>query len=236
MYRFLPTALLLLCAVLAAGCSDPGTADDGDPSDGDPGAPDAPVGESQIFPPLVHAGFDGASTFRVPVSMYLADGAAPVMWSIADPSLADITAVDPPAEFADFGESWAMVTTKAAGTTRIQATVSGETYTADLTITAYEQALVEAGRTRYSADAAGNAARQPCADCHLSTTGADHSPLTMSYYTDDTILTVVKTGSYPAAEGGYTLPLRHAWELTGDEEPGIVAFLRTLTPRGFAAP
>ena len=33
----------------------------------------------------------------------------------------------------------------------------------------------------------------------------------MSYYTDATILSVIKNGRYPEADGGYALSLLHEW-------------------------
>jgi mono/diheme cytochrome c family protein len=213
--------VLLLAGLFAAACGGGGGGGD----DGDDG-PLAPPGgdEPYVFPPEAHSGFDGTATFKVPLATNLKDPT----WEVENPALAAVTAVPAPPMFAEFGESWAMVTTKGAGTTKIVARAGDQRAETTLTIATYEAAKVTAGASRYTMGAAGAPA---CAGCHGLANGVDHSPLQLAYYADEDILAAITTGKYP---DGYELRgVQHAFMLAEGERAGIVPYLRSLPPRGF---
>jgi hypothetical protein len=227
-------SLITLSLVLVAACGsgsgpDPG----GGPSAGTPDAGSDPVpppdpGEDYVFPDVAHTGFDGTHAFKVPLSTNLTD----VTWTVGDESIADVTGVPAPAELAEYGETWAVVTTRKAGTTMVTATAGGKTVSAMLVVEAYDAASVTAGEGRYnSPDNPGATQRNACVSCHGLPNGVDHSPVQMAYFADDEILSAITTGMYP---DGYVLTgVNHAWNLTDGERKGIVPYLRSLPLKGF---
>ena len=240
----------LLAAAAACGTSDsgkPGTGGggggggsnggSGGGSNGGSGAGGVelpPANMDYLFPDVAYTGFDGTHVFKVPVSTNLTN----VTWKIDDATIADVAGVATPADYAEYGETWAMVTAKKAGTTKITGTSGAKTVTAMLVVTAYTAANVTAGDKRYNTpDNATAAQRNACAGCHKLANGVDHSPVALSSYKDDEILSAITTGAYPKeADGtpGYVLTgVNHAWNLTDAEKPGIVPYLRTLPSRGF---
>jgi len=236
----------LLAAAAACGASDsgkPGTGGSGSNGGGSGGSGNGsgggtggggvdlpPDNADYLFPDTAHTGFDGTHVFKVPVSTNLTN----VTWKVEDPTIADIAGVATPADYAEYGETWAMVTAKKAGTTKLTGTSGAKTVTAMLIVTAYTAANVTAGDKRYNTpDNATAAQRNACAGCHKLANGVDHSPVAMSSYTDDEILSAITTGAYPGPDGYKLMGVNHAWNLTDAEKPGIVPYLRTLPPRGF---
>jgi len=222
-------SLASLAVISAAACGGGGDDDPG--GGGDPGSgPIAPPdgAEDYLFPSEAHSGFDGTHTFLVPFSTNLTD----VTWSVADPDIASVAPAAAPEEYAEFGETWALVTTKKAGTTKIIAAAGGKQVEATLTVAPYDGAQVTAGEMRYvNPDDASGAQRNACASCHALANGVDHSPLALAFYDDESILAAITTGTYP---DGYVLRgVNHMWNLTDAERPGIVPYLRSLQPRGF---
>ena len=225
--------LLLASTVTLSGlvaCGSPGGG--AEPGDDDPGT-DEPLpvpdpSEDYVFPDTVHSGFDGTSTFKVPLSTNLTEA---VTWEVEDPSILDVTTVGAPPEYADFGETWAMVTTKKAGSTKVTAVSGTRKASATVVVEAYDSTAVAAGAARYTTDDPAGGQRVACISCHGLANGVDHSPLQMAYYADDEILSAITTGMYP---DGYTLRgVNHAWDVTDAERAGIVPYLRSLVPRGF---
>jgi len=233
-------SVLIMTSGACGGGSDSNTGSDTDAGAGGGGGGGGPGGVRPpnqgmdfVYPTTAYTGFDGTNTYKVPVGTNLTN----VTWTIDDPTFADIAAVAAPTgtEFSRFGGTWAMVTTRKAGTTKITATGGGKTVTAALVVTTYTTANLAVGDTRYNTPADATAAqRASCASCHKLANGADHSPLVLEWYKDDEILSAVTTGVYPAAAGGYVLQgVNHAWNLTDAEKLGIVPYLRALPPRGF---
>jgi len=180
-----------------------------------------------LFPDVAHTGFDGTHVFKVPLSTNLTN----VTWKIDDPAIASITPVATPALYAEYGETWAMVTAKKAGTTKVTATGGGKTVSSMLVVQAYTAANLAAGDKRYNTpDNPTAAQRNACAGCHKLANGADHSPVVLAAYDDDDVLPAITTGVY---QDGYQLMVTHTWNLTDAEKQGIMPYLRSLPPRGF---
>jgi hypothetical protein len=227
------TSLFAIAATACGGSGSPsGSGPDagtGGSTDGGGEIPPPPSDEDYIYPDTAHTGFDGMHTFKVPVSTNLT---GTVSWQIADPSIGDITPVATPPEYVDFGETWALVTTKKAGTTTVTATSGGKSVTGMLVVSAYAAADVSTGEKRYNMpDNPTGTQRNACVSCHGLANGVDHSPVAMAYYADDEIISVVTTGMFP---DGYVLQgVNHAWNFTDAEKQGIVPYLRALPPKGF---
>ena len=189
----------------------------------DPPEPEPPF----VFPLKAHSGFDGTHAFKVPLITNLEPD--PV-WTLADPSIGTLQAVQSPPEWEATGGSWALITTLKPGVTELSATVGTVTASTTLTVTAYTAADVAIGETRYREPADAGPNRVPCASCHEKEDGADHSPVRAAMYDDAGLLTIIKTGELA---GEITLRVPHKWDITAAEQKGIVAYLRSLPPRGF---
>jgi hypothetical protein len=212
-------ALSLMCAGVV-GCSseDP-------PSEHGPVRP--PDGD-YIFPQTGYTGFNGNNTFRLPLVTNLKN----VTWTIEDPSILYIDATNAPDRYKDFGESWAMATTLAAGTTKVTATDGTKTVSCTIVVLPYTVEQIAIGAKRYYNPDNGDAADRPsCASCHEALQGADHSPLELEFFDDADVTEAITDGKYP---DGYVLKnVDHRWNLTPDELTAMAPYLRTLAPRGF---
>jgi mono/diheme cytochrome c family protein len=234
---FRSSVLVALGLALAACGSDsgsPGGDGDGGPGGGDGGgepADAAPI-EHTLMPAVAHSGFDGVSSYKVPVYTTLEDAA----WDIGDQAVATIESVELPPDLepvlGTFGKSWAMITTASAGTTTFYASADGVDLEASLVVLAYDDAVVAVGDQRYNTPENPNDTdRIACQDCHGAEGGVDHTPLAMAYRDDAELLQIISESEYP--EGGMVLDGEHAWNLTEAEADGIVPYLRSLQPRGF---
>ncbi len=243
------SALPFAALVLAAGCGS-SSGDGGDAGIG-PDAEDLRHPESAVlYPPVVHAGFDGDHTFRVPVSTDLAfhtDGEP--SWSSGDGSILDVEGIDTPDGPLGARGIWAMITTTGSGTTTVSCTIGEYTVTATVIVADYDSSQVDIGDTRYHTDEGGD--RTSCSSCHEDGGGADHTPTEMAIHDDDALLMVATEGRYPdicetddgdactcdtegcEREPGYELALTHEWDFTESEADGIIPYLRSLPPSGF---
>ncbi len=215
--------------------------DDGASSTGDDGPATEPTDDLEmkdfLMPDLINTGFTGgAEVFKVPL---FTDLTGTLTWEVADPSLADVTPVDPPEDYVAAKNAeptkvpdiqFAMLTTKKAGSSKVLVKSAGKTAEAQLTVKTYTSAAYAVGQARYRTAADG--ARQPCAGCHEKPDGADHSPSWLALFDDDDVLSAIQTGVYASdkyeVNGG-----NHKWTLTDEEKGGIMAYLRGLAPRGF---
>jgi hypothetical protein len=219
------TRALVFLAVALAACSVDSEGDDEPRADGGT----VPPVEEFVFPRTGQTGFDGTSVFRLPVGVSLDD----VTWTVDDPAIVSFEVVPRP-EQAEVGiDSWAMLTTLAPGTATMRAeNAAGRYLLSTIVVAEYDAADVEIGRARYNDDdGSGEPDRVPCASCHLQPSGADHSPLRVSVYRDAELLQAITTGMYP--DGATLIGVDHTWDIAAAEEVGIVAYLRTLPPRGF---
>ncbi|HYX36393.1 MAG TPA: hypothetical protein VE954_25080 [Oligoflexus sp.] len=127
-------------------------------------------------------------------------------------------------------------TTKQAGATTISATANGATLSVPVTVTAYTNASITAGKTRY--DTAANAATpglSGCVGCHGSATaGQDaflkHSSDYLAYATDAEILAIVKTGTYPDSTLMANAATHKFTFAAVTDEANIVGYLRSFPP------
>lgn len=240
--RFWP-GLLTLALACSGGGDGAGPDGGGSHADGNPAA-------AVVFPPVVHTGFDGAHSFRVPVSTDLSNQVeGEVSWSTDDGSVATVDPVATPDGYPPSRGVWAMITTTGAGQTSVTATVGRYTVSGEVLVASYTSEQIAAGDTRYHTE--GTDDRQACAFCHEADGGVDHTPTEMAFHDDAALLTVITDGHYPdqcltdtgdpctcGADGctlvpGYVLSIDHTWNLTESEAAGIVPYLRSLPPRGF---
>jgi hypothetical protein len=196
----------------------------------------------------VYLGYDGAATFEGAAALFFGpslDALPDVTWEAGDEALLAIETI-PPTEA--FPIAVALVGSKAAGSTTLTAVMdigtapsadevgdgcqaSGTTVrcTYAVEIASYTAAQLQAGEARYRmpANAEGDATRQACAACHEneSSMAPRHDPLWLSSFSDSNILPAIKAG---VAGDGYELQVEHSWNLTPEEEAGIVPFLRSL--------
>ena len=215
----------------AGGGADGGAQGTGDGGGGDPDDGDA-APEHNLMPRVAHTGFDGTNSYQVPVYTTLEDAT----FAIEDDAVASIEPVELSPELEDvlgtFGKSWAMITTRAAGTATFSATAGDVHLEATLEVLAYDAADVAVGRGRYNDPASPNDTdRIACKDCHGGPDGVDHTALATSYLDDAEMLAIITEASYP--DGGQVNGGNHTWQLTAAEAAGIVPYLRSLEPRGF---
>lgn len=208
-----------------------------------PSEPEDGVVAAGLFPLVAHSGFNPHATFRALFST----SAVNPRWSVSDPSIATVAPSGPPSNATSSMKSlsYALVTMTRAGETDVIAESNGTRLTARLLVVPYADEDLAAGKARYETDSP-DPARKPCASCHATAGGVDHSPLKMAGFDDPTILAVIQDATYPAAANGQRTtsdysprgPLAfagHKWNLTEPEKRGILAHLRAL-PLGGLAP
>lgn len=237
-----PRHVLLLLVVAACGVGE---------VDGGGGTPLPGIENTSINPAVIHTGFATGTTFQVPVSTDLSNFlSGDVDWSATDGSIVSIEPVEAPPDIPAARGVWAMITALEPGTTTIRAELGDHTVEAEVIVAEYTAADVDLGDTRYH-DLAGVDDRIACASCHEAAGGADHSPSEMAFHDDAAILLVATEGHYPDLcttddgepctcdssgcnrEPGYVLSVEHTWNFTAEEMNAIVAYLRSLPPRGF---
>lgn len=184
-------------------------------------------GKFEIFPPEIFTGTDGMHTFKAPIITVNAhDG---VMWTIADPSIAQLM----PA-----GENAMIVATK-AGDTSVTATHDGKTSTAQLHVVSYTTQQYADGEKRYMTSL--DADNPACKECHAPGKGPDHTATELDADPDsqvqNTFLTGVDPEDRPIKDNSEFSNLlkgkSHKWSVTESEKVGLVAYLRSLPPMGY---
>ncbi len=238
---------LIVAAWLAtAGCSDDAPA-------AQPQGQDCVIGlpaDAQMFPPVIHTGFNGRDDFLGPISLNF----VPDSWKVADPSIATVEQHEKcNPVFRGIG---ALVHPKKAGQTTITAVKNGMEFTLELYVADYTADEIDLGKKRYYEPENPSATRRACASCHQQPGGADHSPLAIGFYDDAIVRAVATTGMSPKCvsqvsgsecvcggqdPGCYEIPEEqrvlnvpggHSWEFTATELDAIVPYLRSLTPKG----
>ena len=214
---------------LLLGACDGGTTMSGQMNGGSDGGPSADAGATapgalEILPNKIYSGYDGVAIYHAPI---IARGGTGLTWSVADPSLVQLT---PDAGDPNGGELM-IVTHKAGATTLTVRDGSGHSATAELIITSYTPAQRALGESRYGMDQAGDPA---CASCHAGFTGPDHTPTLLEVFTDAQIINTFLTGIDP--HGNAIPTARHNWNVTEPQKLGLVAYMRSLAPRGYPDP
>jgi hypothetical protein len=198
--------------------------------------PDDGVVATGLFPLVAHSGFNPHATFR---ALFSTSASSP-RWSVSDPTIATVVPSGPPQKATSSMRSlsYALVTMTGVGETTVTAESGGTRLTARLLVVPYTDEDLAAGKARYETDSP-DPARKPCASCHATAGGVDHSPLKMAGFDDPTILGVIQDATYPPAASGQRTtsdysprgPLAfvgHKWGLTDPEKRGILAHLRAL--------
>jgi len=191
------------------------------------------------------SGFDGVHPFQIPATIADAavNGVANVKWSASDASFVDF-APDP-------NGIDVMITTKKAGSVTIIAKTDNAVGKVKLTIASYTAEQWAAGQTRYTSGSmvmvgpgkggvpmGGYVA---CTSCHgdaPNSIAIQHTPAQTGGFTDDQIKGIFLHGMLPASDQN---PLAidpknfmsfHTWQTASDaESDGLVAYLRSLTPK-----
>lgn len=226
--------LSVLLALLAAACSSPPSlqqpsSDPGDnPKDAGSDAPSAPVSTLRFRPTTIYSGFDGEHTYKAPFAVYDADDDLSVTIDDSAVTIEKATLSTP--DSLDTGRYY-MLTMKKAGEFALTAKSKGGTATTKVVVSDYPTARWTAGQTRYTNGGSGN---PPCTQCH-STTGIDHSPAALAGIDDRAVGLVITSGIAP---NGFPIkvddPSNHQWTVSDDEKNGLVTYLRSIEPRGFA--
>lgn len=244
------SSLLAACTVTAASTPNNATGDDDDdsaPADETKAPPKPVAGDSGITVPTrsivdnisvrpraLYSGFDGAHAFAAPFGV--AKAGADLTVTLDDPSAGDITPVKLTNATNSDGVTdknvYFFVTAKKAGTFTILAKSNNQTIETPYTVTAYSSADWTAGNTRYISN--GTKGDPPCASCHAGASGIDHSPAALASVPDPSIETVLVSGidiaGFPIKAGG---DKGHKWDVDATQRHQLIAYLRSLAPRGF---
>jgi hypothetical protein len=187
-------------------------------------------GKFEIFPPEIFSGTDGTHTFKAPV--IAVNVSAPVTWTIADPSIAQLAP-------ADADNQHVMITILKTGNTTVTATSDGATSNATLTVRPYTSQEYTDGEKRYMMGP--NMDNPPCKECHAPGKGPDHTSTELDADPDEqiqnTFLTGVDPENRPIVDNSDFSELlkgkTHKWMVTESEKVGLVAYLRGLPPMGY---
>jgi hypothetical protein len=155
----------------------------------------------------------------------------------------------------------ATITVKRDGTVNITATLDDVSGAATLTITKFTQAQWALGQARFSKSelaivpatpggpitvlaALGSGgtrnANGACTTCHTEqarTLRVENTPTQIAGYSDDQLVTIFTMGKKPDGFPQRTMipafawGTFHAWAVTEEEKPGLIAFLRTQVPK-----
>jgi hypothetical protein len=172
-----------------------------------------------------------------------------VKFTSSDPSIATVTDT----------ASGGLVTVKKEGTVTIKASLNGETGSTKLTITKFTEEQWMAGQARYSKteqaltnpsggsisplllqNPANRNANGACNTCHTAqakTLKIENTPTQIAGYSDKELITIFTMGMKPEGVAqssmvpSYAWGMFHEWEVTEEEKQGLIAFLRTQTPK-----
>jgi mono/diheme cytochrome c family protein len=193
---------------------------------------DSGLGILAFRPSTLYSGYDGAHTFQVPLAVY--DSGDDLQVSLDDPSLGDLTPkklVSPVKNGVEDSGKYYWVTIKGAGTITLHAAASGQTATAKITVTPYAPDRWATGQARYTT---AEGTSPPCVQCHGGAGGIDHSPAAIATADDEKVATTIVSGIDPFGTAIYINGKpSHQWQVTDDEQSGLVTYLRALEPRGF---
>ena len=214
--------------------ADAGPQRDGSTYDSAP-SPDTGLGTLRFSPDHVYTGNDGSHTFQVPVAVYDFDGDLSVTASdTAALTLAKTTLTNPTVDGVTDNGQYYLVTANEPGEYTLTATSKGRTATVAISVTAYDSARYDAGKTRY--EQTGTGADRPCTTCHAGAGAIDHSPAALAVATDQEVGIIITTGVKPGPSviripSEPTTP--HKWNVTDAQKDGLITYLRGLSPKGF---
>jgi hypothetical protein len=188
-------------------------------------------------------------TYQIPATVFdnsgkLVTGAT---WTASDMTkvMLDTTWMETTANCSE-ALSGVMITTAGAGNVTITATSGSDCGSSNLTITQYDPSLYDIGKTRYTLptsmeDPTMN--RLACTDCHgpTATMGqfgmVSHTPEQTGGFSDSDLVQIFEhamvppNGYYDNSVYPYSLWQNfHHWNMQGQEEQGILSYLRALPP------
>ena len=175
-----------------------------------------------IFPEEVFTGYDGKNTFKAPIRAYAPNGGAltEVTWSLGTPAVAGLV---------PNADGTLMITAKQAGSTTITAKMGTLTASVPFEIVSYPATAHDVGDKRYHMVEGMSPA---CVTCHGGDAGAaDHTPTQLDADDDKGIQRSFLEGVDP--EGRPLKQANHKWEVTEEEKAGLLAYLRSLEPKGY---
>lgn len=203
-------------------------------SDGGGDAEESGGSGFSVFPPRVFSGADGKNTYRAP--LHAQNASSPVTWTISDPEIAEITP-------SGTNNQDLMITSKKAGTATVTAKHGGAEKSVPLRVYQYTEAQWEAGKRRYTT--ALDDKNPACEICHAEGKGPNHTPSEVDRDEDGDLIQIITTGVDPednpeepariADRKEFEAILRgfdHMWQVTEEEKVGLVAYIRSLTPKG----
>jgi hypothetical protein len=173
---------------------------------------------------------------------------------------AKFTSSDPTIAVVTDTEQGGMITVKKEGTVTIKAALDGDTGAAKLTITKFTEDQWKLGQARYSkselaikptrggpvaiitlaTDRASYNSSGACNTCHTAqakTLKIENTPTQIAGYSDEELITIFTMGKKPdnvkmqSQIPAFAWGMFHAWTVTDDEKPGLIAFLRTQAPK-----
>jgi hypothetical protein len=239
-------AAFIACGSDAGGDEKPGT---GGGNDAGTGTPSSNGGLSFLATPLYSAYVPGHEA-QVPI--VIKDGASRGKGAKFTSNHPEIAVVSDTTE-------GALVTVKKEGKVIITGVLGEDSGNVSLTIKAYTEDQWKTGQARYSKSelaimpkdgAAVSAialvdmtARNPngaCNTCHTQqaqTLKIENGPTQIAGYSDDDLITIFTKGTKPEGASVKTMippfiwGMIHAWTVTEEEKTGLIAYLRTQTPK-----
>jgi hypothetical protein len=172
-------------------------------------------GPFALFPTEAYTGVENTGArYTVPIA---ATGATGIQWTSSDSSVMSAAGTD----------QVSTVTGLKAGSATVTATAGSATLSTRVTVLSYTASDREAGHTAYT--------KFNCAACHEgASTAPDITPSGIGHHDDLAIQAAVTQGANP--EGGDVAvgKLNHSFPIDQNSAAyvGIVAFLRSQTPRG----
>lgn len=199
--------------------------------------PSSALGKLRFMPSEVYSGNDGEHTFQIPIAVY--DSDADLEVTTEDTAALEIKEAKLSKTSAGDSGKYFLITTKKAGTFTLAASSKGKTTTATVTVHSYELDSWKTGETRYKSG--GDNGDPACTRCHAGGAAIDHSPATMASAKDGDLSTIIQSGLKPgpspitgvSCDGCSALAKQHRWSVSDEERRGLIAYLRSLAPRGF---
>jgi len=199
------------------------------------------------FAPMYSA-YDGVHLFQIPATVVSIDPSV-ITWGLADPEIADLAIVP----------NGVMLTIQKPGTTTLIASAGTICGTSKLTVTEFDPTQWEIGSARYNngeiltrppggppgamAMSSGEPIEAACTSCHgeSATNGVfqtiAHTPAQTGGFSDDQLFNIITKAMLPDGayfdEGIVSKQIWmsfHKWKMAGEQQQGIIAYLRSLTP------
>jgi hypothetical protein len=238
----LVTLLGLVTAPVMGGCGDDGVVEP-------EVCPEATPDENALaFPFTLYTGYNGRDTFVAPIVSTF----GPKTALAADPGVVSVELTDWCNEgvLENGMRIGALLASTGPGNTVVTLSHDDVEKATNVVVTSYTLEEYDLGGERYNNPANPGGTRVACTACHGQPNGPDHTPMAVAFLPADVLLKIVKEGQYPnclnvtdgtecdctagiptcqvVPEENRVLSVAHSFELTPEEEVGIVAYLRGL--------